>query len=131
MKIVLVTCLGDLSRLNAILIPRISAHPPILAQCKVHRPWALFREGTIHVDTAVVISSNTKNGHNNNVMVYGWQLEPLNSIPVTFGGTMRYAWYMYIILFFGLVQHQLELCRAYTQCTHHSICLHLLLCAWL
>ena len=28
-------------------IPRISAHAPILAQCKVHPPWALFREGTI------------------------------------------------------------------------------------
>ena len=33
---------------NAIQIPRISAHPPILAQCKVHRPWALFRKGTVH-----------------------------------------------------------------------------------
>ena len=49
MKIAWVTYLGALSRLNAILIPRISAHPPILAQCKVHRPWALFREGTVHV----------------------------------------------------------------------------------
>ncbi|MCG8623143.1 MAG: hypothetical protein MJE68_14255, partial [Proteobacteria bacterium] len=26
----------------------ISAHPPILAQCKVHRPWALFHEGTVY-----------------------------------------------------------------------------------
>ena len=43
----MVTYLGALSRMNAILIPRISAHPPILAQCKVHRPWALFREGTV------------------------------------------------------------------------------------
>ena len=49
MKIVWVTYLGALSRLNAILIPRISARPPILAQCKVHRPWALFREGTVYV----------------------------------------------------------------------------------
>lgn len=48
MKIAWVTYLGALSGLNAILIPRISAHPPILAQCKVHRPWALFREGTVH-----------------------------------------------------------------------------------
>ena len=47
MKIAWVTYPGALSRLNAILIPRISAHPPILAQCKVHRPWALFREGTV------------------------------------------------------------------------------------
>ena len=47
MKIAWVTYLGALSRLNAILIPRISAHPPILVQCKVHRPWALFREGTV------------------------------------------------------------------------------------
>ena len=43
----MVTYLGALSHINAILIPRISAHPPILAQCKVHRPWALFREGTV------------------------------------------------------------------------------------
>ena len=48
MKIAWVTYLGALSRLNAILIPRISAHPPILAQCKVHRSWALFREGTVY-----------------------------------------------------------------------------------
>ena len=47
MKIAWVTYLGALSRLNALLIPRISAHPPILAQYKVHRPWALFREGTV------------------------------------------------------------------------------------
>ena len=47
MKIARVTYLGALSRLNALLIPRISAHPPILAQCKVHRLWALFREGTV------------------------------------------------------------------------------------
>ena len=48
MKVTWVTYLGLLSRLNAILIPRISVHPPILAQCKVHRPWALFREGTVY-----------------------------------------------------------------------------------
>ena len=42
MKLAWVTYLGALSRINAILIPRISAHPPILAQCKAHRPWALF-----------------------------------------------------------------------------------------
>ena len=48
MKIAWVAYLGALSRLNAILIPRISAHPPILAQYKVHRPWALFREGTVY-----------------------------------------------------------------------------------
>ena len=47
MKIAQVTYLGALSHLNAILIPRISAHPPILPQCKVHRPRALFREGMI------------------------------------------------------------------------------------
>ena len=47
MKIAWVTYLGALSRLTAILIPRISAHSPILAQCKVHRPWALFYEGTV------------------------------------------------------------------------------------
>ena len=46
-KIAWVTYLGALSRLNAPLIPRISAHPPVLAQCKVYRPWALFREGTV------------------------------------------------------------------------------------
>ena len=49
-KIAWVTYLGTLSRLNAILIPWISAHPPVLAQCKVHRPWALFCEGTVHVN---------------------------------------------------------------------------------
>ena len=49
MKLAWETYLGALSRINAILIPRISAHPPILAQCKVHRPWALFREGTVYV----------------------------------------------------------------------------------
>ena len=48
MKIAWVTYLGAHSRLNATLIRRISAHPPILAQCKVHRPWALFREGTVY-----------------------------------------------------------------------------------
>ena len=48
MKLAWVTYLGALSRINAILIPQISAHPPILAQCKVHRPWALFHEGTVH-----------------------------------------------------------------------------------
>ena len=47
MKLVWVTYLGALSRINVILIPQILAHPPILAQCKVHRPWALFREGTV------------------------------------------------------------------------------------
>ena len=47
MKLVWVTYLGALSRILVILIPRISAHPPILAQCKVHPPWALFREGTV------------------------------------------------------------------------------------
>ena len=44
-----VTDLGALSRLNATMIPRISAHPPVLAQYKVHRPWALFHEDTVHV----------------------------------------------------------------------------------
>ena len=45
MKVAWVTYLGALSHLNAILIPpRISAPPPILAQCKVHCPWALFCE---------------------------------------------------------------------------------------
>ena len=33
--------------INAILVPQISAHPPILAQCKVHRLWAVFCEGTV------------------------------------------------------------------------------------
>ena len=47
MKLVWVTYLGALSSINVILIPRISAHPPIMAQRKVHRPWALFREGTV------------------------------------------------------------------------------------
>ena len=49
MTLAWVTYLGALSRINAILILRISAHPPILAQCKVHRPWALFREGTVQL----------------------------------------------------------------------------------
>ena len=52
-KLAWVTYMGALSRINAILIPRISAHPPILAQSKVHRPWALFREGTVHVMAVV------------------------------------------------------------------------------
>ena len=38
--------MGALSYLNATLIPRISAHPPVLAQSKVHCPWALFCDGT-------------------------------------------------------------------------------------
>ena len=54
MKIAWVTYLGTLSRLNALLITRISAHPPILAQCKVHRPWALFCEGTVFVSMKVL-----------------------------------------------------------------------------
>ena len=49
MNIVWVTYLGALSCLIALLIPRISAHPPILAQCKVHRPWALFHKGTVYI----------------------------------------------------------------------------------
>ena len=52
MKLAWATYLGALSRINAILIPRISAHPPILAQCKVHRPWALFREGMVNIQFA-------------------------------------------------------------------------------
>ena len=48
MMLAWVTYLGALSSINTLLIPRISAHPPILAQCKVHRPWALFREGTVY-----------------------------------------------------------------------------------
>ena len=48
MTIVWATFLGALSRSNAILIPRISAHPPILTQCKVHCPWALFHKGTVY-----------------------------------------------------------------------------------
>ena len=51
MKLAWVTYLGALSCINAILIPQISAHPPILAQCKVHRPWALFREGTLILES--------------------------------------------------------------------------------
>ena len=47
MKLVWVTYMGTLSHINAILIPQISAHPPVLAQCKVHRPWTLFRERTV------------------------------------------------------------------------------------
>ena len=47
MKIACVTYLGALSCLNVILIPRISFHPPFLAKCKVHRPWALFRESKV------------------------------------------------------------------------------------
>ena len=46
MKLAWGTYLGALSCINVILIPQISAHPPILAQRKVHRLWALFREGT-------------------------------------------------------------------------------------
>ena len=46
-KIVWVTYLGALSRLNTTLLPPISAHPLVLAQYKVHRPWALFCEGTV------------------------------------------------------------------------------------
>ena len=47
MKLAWVTYLGALLSINAILIPQILAHLPILAQCKVHRPWALFSEGTV------------------------------------------------------------------------------------
>ena len=57
MKIAWVTYLDTLSCINAILIPRISAHPPILAQCKVHRPWALFREGTVYLGYVANIST--------------------------------------------------------------------------
>ena len=46
-QITKVTYLGTLLCLNAILISQISAHPPILAHCKVHPPWAIFREDTI------------------------------------------------------------------------------------
>ena len=46
-KLAQVTYLGALSRIKVILIPQISAHPPILAQRKVHCLWALFREGTV------------------------------------------------------------------------------------
>ena len=35
MKLAWVTYLGALLRITAILIPRISAHPPILTQCKL------------------------------------------------------------------------------------------------
>ena len=42
MKIEWETYLGALLHLNTVLMPRISAHPPILAQCKVHCLWALF-----------------------------------------------------------------------------------------
>ena len=38
----------SVKRGSTVLIPRISAHPPILAQCKVHHPWALFHEGTVY-----------------------------------------------------------------------------------
>ena len=34
-------------RYYTILIPRMSAHPPVWALCKVHRSWALFRETTV------------------------------------------------------------------------------------
>ena len=47
MEIVWVTYLGVLLHLNATLTPQISAHPPVLDQCKVHCPWALFCEGTV------------------------------------------------------------------------------------
>ena len=52
-KLAWVTYLGTLSCINAIPIPQISAHPPILAHCKVHRPWALFREGTVLIKITV------------------------------------------------------------------------------
>ena len=55
MKIAWITYLGALSHLNATLIPWISAHPPVLAQCKVHRSWALFREGTVIVHASQII----------------------------------------------------------------------------
>ena len=45
----LVTCTWALFRVQTwYWIPRILAHPPILAQCKVHCPWAPFREGTVY-----------------------------------------------------------------------------------
>ena len=48
MKLAWVTYLGTLLHIIAILIPQILAHPPILAQCTVHCPWALFCEGTVY-----------------------------------------------------------------------------------
>ena len=50
-KLAWVSYLGALSSINAILIPWISAHHPILAQCKVHRPWALFCEDTVLINS--------------------------------------------------------------------------------
>ena len=47
--VIKINYLGALSRLNAILILQILALPPILAHCRVHRPWALFREDTVLV----------------------------------------------------------------------------------
>ena len=53
MKIPQVIYLGALSHLIATLIPRLSAHPPVQAQCKVHRPWALFHEGTVIINLLI------------------------------------------------------------------------------
>ena len=50
MKTAWITYLSALSRLNVILIPRILAHPPILALC---HPGTLFPEGTVYVLTFV------------------------------------------------------------------------------
>ena len=55
-----VTYLGSLSHLTATLIPRISAHPPSLAHCKVHHSWALFCKGTV-VDMVCELRREIKN----------------------------------------------------------------------
>ena len=60
MKIAWATYLGTLSRLNAILIPRISAHPPVLTQCKVYRPWASFCEGMVLSKRTLLYAFNLK-----------------------------------------------------------------------
>ena len=72
MKIAWVTYLGALSRLNAILIPRISAHPPILAQCKVHRPWALFREGMVIIYSLDTIITLVEGGEHRDFPPLRW-----------------------------------------------------------
>ena len=60
------------SIIYAALIPRISAHALLMAQCKVHRPWALFRKGTKPRPTTSRLLDN--NYHGRVVCIQIWSL---------------------------------------------------------
>ena len=50
-------------RLVAVFIARMSAHPPVWAQGKVHGPWALFCKTTEHVHVICVFYTSNTIGH--------------------------------------------------------------------